>query len=624
MLFRCLSYVVLCALAALAHGDENKPIEVPYINFQPTIDGVLDSELSTLKRYRFDQFYRFDNPITEKVPVSYLLAYNATHLYLYIEAESEQVSYNRRGYLYGDGYKLLLGLPQSDGLTNEYYDLFFSPSQDPNYFERQRIGTYNFKNVSRAFSQSSQSQEKSVNGKSGFEALIAWSDVHPIHPWFSKAIGYNLYFAKYIAEENTNGYAVVHDEGIWDEEVPRRNYTGLTFAQPSIESAHTVIQFNKRNLKYKESLPVDVFPGADSADLKIMMMIKDDQGKIVSVKSVPLKHLQQMSASTIQIPFALDPGRYQLEVQQSDQHQQSVELVIFPEINFNAMHKIIGENRNQLSAGLQNTLLFKLQQIEQKLSQLHAYESGVDIWDMLGQYEKEYQQFKQGVDPYAHRVEPYRRAFRSEQDQTLQPYTIRLPENYDADKKYPLLVFLHGSGQDEQNLLNRQRGNGRFIELAPLGRDLFRAYSAPASQRDIIEAIEDVKKHFSVDADQIVVGGFSMGGYGALRAFYEHPDLYQGVAVFAGHPDLANAWLDGDFPNFLEQHYLESFKGKPVFVYHGTKDAAIHVSLAEKLITQLKAAGAEVSAHIVEGRGHTYQDEATHQKYMAWLEATIE
>ena len=622
-MFRSLSCVVLCVLAVVVWADENKPIEVPYIDFRPTIDGVLDSELFTLKRHQFDQFYRFDNPITEKVPVSYLLAYNATHLYLYIEAESEQISYNRRGYLYGDGYKLLLGLPQTDGLTDEYYDLFFSPSQDPNYFERQRIGTYNFKNISRAFSQSSQSQEKSVNGTSGFEALIAWSDVHPIHPWFSKAIGYNLYFAKYIAKENTNGYAVVHDEGIWDEEVPRRNYANLTFAAPS-HTVETVIQFNKRNLKPKESLPVNVFPGADNTDLKVMMSIKNAQGKVVSVKSVPLKNLQQMSTHVVQVPFDLDPGRYQIEVQQSDQHKKSVELVIFPEIDFKVMRKIIDENQNQLSQSVQNTLLFKLYQIDQGLTRLHNYESGVHIWDMLGQYKKEYQQFRQGVDPYAHRVEPYRRAFRSEQDQTLQPYTIRLPEDYDANKKYPLLVFLHGSGQDEQKLLNRQRGNGRFIELAPLGRDLFRAYSAPASQRDITEAIEDVKKHFSVDADQIVVGGFSMGGYGALRTFYENPGVYKGVAVFAGHPDLANAWLEGDYPNFLEQKYLKPFKSIPVFVYHGTKDAAIHVTLAEKLITQLRAAGAVVSAHVVEGRGHTYQDEGTHQKYAAWLDAVVE
>ena len=608
---------LFCAWSAWAE-DKPQSVVVPYIDFQPVVDGQLDAALNTLPVYQFNHFYRFDNPLTEKVPVNYRLAYNATHLYLYIEAEADQINYKQRGYLFGDGFKLLLAQPQSSGLSNEYYDLFFSPSLDPDYFERQRIATYNFKMVSRPFSQDSQSQEKALQGKSGFEARIAWSDVDPIHPWFSDAIGYNLYFAKFIRDQITNGYAVVHDEGIWDEEVPKRNYAPLKFQPPLKNTPVLMAQLARKNLKPGDSLPVDVVRMGNMQEKgTVFIEVKNNQGETVLSKPLPLDNTG-LDKKTIQLPFKAGVGQYQVALKHQHRPAQLLDLTVLPRIDFKRIRAQI-EAQDAVSSGVRNTVLFKLEQIEDSLNNLHAYESGAEILHMWQETEHEIKQFNAGQDPYAELRMPYRRAFVSKYDQTLQPYTLRLPKQYDPNQKYPLLVFLHGSGQDEQRLLDKPRSNGQFIELAPYGRDKFRAYSAPVSQRDIVDAIDDVKAHFSVDAEHVIIGGFSMGGYGALRAYYEHPDLYQGVAVFAGHPDLANAWLDGDFPNFLEPKYLQPFKETPVFVYHGTQDAAIHVSLIEKMMVQMRAAGVEVTSRIVEGRGHVYQDADTHQMYINWL-----
>ncbi|WP_395377157.1 alpha/beta hydrolase-fold protein [Marinicella sp. W31] len=597
-----------------------QPVDVSYIDFQPVVDGQLDAALQKLPVHQFNRFYRFDNPVTEQVSVSYRLAYNATHMYMYIEAAADQISYNRRGYLYGDGFKLLLAQPGPEGLTDEYYDLFFSPSEDPDYFERQRIATYNFKMISRPFSSVSQSQERAFEGKSGFEALIAWSDIDPMHPWFSEALGYNLYFAKYIRDEITNGYAVVHDEGIWDEEVPKRTYAPLTFQAPP-EDVHLVLaQLARKNLKPGEHLPIDVVvKGQIEEKDAIFVELNDAQGRRVLSRKLSLQDITEPNKKTIQLPFDSRVGQYQVLIKYADQAVRQFDMVVLPEVKFESLRKQISSSQNSISLGSRNTILFKLQQIQQKLNDLPAYESGADVLEMWKQTEHELRQFNQGQDPYAKFRAPHRRAFVSEYDKTLQPYTLRLPENYNASKKYPLLVFLHGSGQDEQRLLDRPRSDGQFIEVAPFGRDKFRAYSAEVSQRDIVDAIEDVKAHFSVDEKNMIIGGFSMGGYGALRAYYEHPELYRGVAVFSGHPDLANAWLDGIYPNFLNQQYLKAFKETPVFVYHGTKDAAIDVALIKKMLVELRNAGAVVTARIVEGRGHVYQDADTHQKYVKWL-----
>lgn len=228
-----------------------------------------------------------------------------------------------------------------------------------------------------------------------------------------------------------------------------------------------------------------------------------------------------------------------------------------------------------------------------------------------------------GIDPYSGIKESYRRAFKSKYDDTYQPYSIKLPSNYDSTKKYPLLVFLHGSGVDEQGLLNQPRSNGKFIEVAPFARDMYNCYSSDSSQIDIIEAIEDVVANFSVDAAKIVIGGFSMGGYGALRTFYEHPVLYKGVAVFAGHPHLASNWLDGEHPNFLNNNYLKAFKGMPIFIYHGQKDGSLPVDLVKKMSIELEKAGALVTLSIAEDKGHDYPDKETNDRYFEWLNKII-
>jgi len=46
-----------------------------------------------------------------------------------------------------------------------------------------------------------------------------------------------------------------------------------------------------------------------------------------------------------------------------------------------------------------------------------------------------------------------RYAHRSKLDDTLQPYSVFLPEGFDQDTEYPLAVALHGSGVDEQTFI---------------------------------------------------------------------------------------------------------------------------------------------------------------------------
>ena len=190
-------FLLLFTLLYACNPNDQK--DVVFINKTPKIDGQLDSDLEYLDIKKFKYIWQFDNPITDTVQVTYRMAYTSSHLYLYIETDVDSISYHRRGYLWGDGFKVLLGIPQKDSLTNEYYELAYSPSSDKDNWERQQIHGYNFTQIRKKLSESSKSQEKALNKKSGFETLIAWDDIRPYHPWFIEEIGCNIYFAKGIS-----------------------------------------------------------------------------------------------------------------------------------------------------------------------------------------------------------------------------------------------------------------------------------------------------------------------------------------------------------------------------------------------------------------------------------------
>ena len=63
-----------------------------------------------------------------------------------------------------------------------------------------------------------------------------------------------------------------------------------------------------------------------------------------------------------------------------------------------------------------------------------------------------------GRDPFATRRGDLRKAYRSAADNTLQPYRLFIPEQYDAAKPSPLVVALHGMGGDESSMFDQYSG----------------------------------------------------------------------------------------------------------------------------------------------------------------------
>lgn len=168
-------------------------------------------------------------------------------------------------------------------------------------------------------------------------------------------------------------------------------------------------------------------------------------------------------------------------------------------------------------------------------------------------------------------------------------YCVLLPPSYERDpgKKYPVLYFLHGLGENEQVLvrsggwgviedLRQKRQIGDFLIAVPEGQGSFFINSADGRNRYsdffLTEFIPYVESHFRSLRERKSRGvtGLSMGGYGALRVAFARPELFGSVS--AQSPALITETpqqLDDDLKNAGRLgNLLGSVFGNPIEVRH--------------------------------------------------------
>jgi S-formylglutathione hydrolase FrmB len=135
------------------------------------------------------------------------------------------------------------------------------------------------------------------------------------------------------------------------------------------------------------------------------------------------------------------------------------------------------------------------------------------------------------------------------------PYCVLLPPSYDADKarRYPVLYFFHGIGENEQALLNSggwdviqdlwdQKQIGEFVIVAPAGGRTFfiNSEDGKVRYRDFLmrEFLPYIEGRYRIQAGRHSrgVAGISMGGYGALHLALLFPQSF--AAVSANSPAL--------------------------------------------------------------------------------------
>ncbi len=189
-------------------------------------------------------------------------------------------------------------------------------------------------------------------------------------------------------------------------------------------------------------------------------------------------------------------------------------------------------------------------------------------------------------------------------------YCVYIPSGYDESAKqrpprrYPVLYFLHGLGDNERTLFNsggwtllddlrNQHKMGDFLIAAPEGRRSFYVNSADGSERYsdffLQEFMPRIERKYRIRPGRgRAISGISMGGYGALRFAFARPDLFsavsaQSAAVITGTPQQLDAAANSGSPL---SSVLGPVFGHPINVPHWNENSPF--LLAKKSVTGVR------------------------------------
>jgi phospholipase/carboxylesterase len=176
-------------------------------------------------------------------------------------------------------------------------------------------------------------------------------------------------------------------------------------------------------------------------------------------------------------------------------------------------------------------------------------------------------------------------------------FEVRLPEMYDPEEDYPLLICLPDAGQTETSVTDMWDQGlfymPDFILVAVRGTFYYgggqawfkqdpsedplsvRRGAARTGDERVTEVLEEIENQYNVDPDWRFIGGFGDGAAMAFYAGFRHPDLFQGVAGFGAGIDSA----------IVSRQMLRGIRDMDVFAT---------APLDEELLSQ---AGARVKVH---------------------------
>lgn len=164
-------------------------------------------------------------------------------------------------------------------------------------------------------------------------------------------------------------------------------------------------------------------------------------------------------------------------------------------------------------------------------------------------------------------------------------YLLSLPTDYGKDKeqKWPLIVFLHGSGERGSDLEKvKIHGPPKLISKGQAFPFIVVSPQCPHDQSWspllLSAMLDDVIAKYSVDRERIYLTGLSMGGFGTWDWAVSEPRRFAAIAPICG----------GGKPFFAKR-----IKHIPTWIFHGAKDQGVPLSTSEEMVAALKKEGGE-------------------------------
>jgi len=189
-------------------------------------------------------------------------------------------------------------------------------------------------------------------------------------------------------------------------------------------------------------------------------------------------------------------------------------------------------------------------------------------------------------------------------------YRLYVPSEYSKNKKFPLIVLLHGLGSNPQQVIRyegiiQEAEKRNYIVVAPYGYNERGWYGARGkgkqgtiealllgendkdpenigelSERDVMNVLDIVRKEFSVDDGRVYLMGHSMGGGGTIYLGQKYSSIWAGLAPLAPAAMPPAVSFDSSI--------LKKMTKIPIYLVAGERDRIIPVFLVREWAQEMK------------------------------------
>ncbi len=217
-------------------------------------------------------------------------------------------------------------------------------------------------------------------------------------------------------------------------------------------------------------------------------------------------------------------------------------------------------------------------------------------------------------------------------------YRVWLPARYTKLRRWPVILFLHGSGERGDDNLRQlslglapalQRFGDRYRAIVVFPQCNFGQEWYGEMELQAMAALENSIREFHGDRRRVYLTGISMGGAGAWYMARHHRKF---AAVVPVSGEVARR-PDDPFPSDPPPDIARIVGGRdpyavlaadigstPVWVFHGAQDDVVPVSEARSMVAALRRNGGNVRYTEYSGLGHDSWDLAYSQASLVrWL-----
>jgi predicted peptidase len=203
----------------------------------------------------------------------------------------------------------------------------------------------------------------------------------------------------------------------------------------------------------------------------------------------------------------------------------------------------------------------------------------------------------------------FERAYISKSSGKIDSFIVFLPSDFNQEKDYPLIIFLHGYGEwvylpidsTAHHELLAACNRKSVILAAPCGKHVPHT-GVPSYERgeeDVLQVIQIVMSSYKIRPGKIYLTGVSMGGHGTWYIGSRHGELFSAIAPVCG-------FGKGEFDSPLVN--IDSLSQLPQYVFHGETDTIVPVSSSRVMVKEMKKRGFEISYKELPNVGHDCWD----------------